>query len=129
LDPAEVETLVHDAEIHAEEDRRRKEEAETRNMADSLIYSSEKLLTDNKDQISQELHDEVTNKVSAVRLALEGTEINGITTAVHELQESVQKVGQAIYSQTSDQGNPGEETPTSDDSVPEDTVEGEFREV
>ena len=129
LDPAEVENLVHDAEIHAEEDRRRKEEAETRNMADSLIYSSEKLLTDNKDQIPQELHDEVTNKVSAVRLALEGTEISGITTAVNELQESVQKVGQAIYSQTSDQGNPGEETPTSDDSVPEDTVEGEFREV
>ena len=129
LDPAEVENLVHDAEINAEEDRRRKEGAETRNMADSLIYSSEKLLTDNKDQIPQELHDEVTNKVSAVRLALEGTEISGITTAVNELQESVQKVGQAIYSQTSDQGNPGEETPTSDDSVPEDTVEGEFREV
>lgn len=129
LDPAEVENLVHDAEIHAEEDRRRKEEAETRNMADSLIYSSEKLLTDNKDQIPQELHDEVTTKVSAVRLALEGTEISGITAAVNELQESVQKVGQAIYSQTSDQGNPGEETPTSDDSAPEDTVEGEFREV
>ena len=129
LDPAEVENLVHDAEINAEEDRRRKEGAETRNMADSLIYSSEKLLTDNKDQIPQELHDEVTNKVSAVRLALEGTEISGITTAVNELQESVQKVGQAIYSQTSDQGNPGDETPTSDDSVPEDTVEGEFREV
>ena len=129
LDPAEVEHLLHDAEINAEEDRRRKEGAETRNMADSLIYSSEKLLTDNKDQIPQELHDEVTNKVSAVRLALEGTEISGITTAVNELQESVQKVGQAIYSQTSDQGNPGEETPTSDDSVPEDTVEGEFREV
>ena len=67
--------------------------------------------------------------MSAVRVALEGTEISGITTAVNELQESVQKVGQAIYSQTSDQGNPGEETPTSDDSVPEDTVEGEFREV
>lgn len=129
LDPAEVENLVHDAEIHAEEDHRRKEGAETRNMADSLIYSSEKLLTDNKDQIPQELNDEVTSKVSALRSALEGTEITVITTAVNELQESVQKVGQAIYSETSDQGNPGEETPASEDNSPEDTVEGEFREV
>ena len=130
LDKSEVERLVQDAEVHAEEDRRRKEEIETRNAAESLAYNSEKMLRENKDKIPEELQNEVNEKIVALRTVLQGeSETAAIVAAMNELQEALQKMGSAVYGQQSastppEEGEMGETPPP-----PDDTVEGEFREV
>ena len=89
LDKSEVERLVQDAEVHAEEDRRRREEIETRNAAESLAYNSEKMLRENKDKIPEDLQNEVNEKIVALRTALQGeSETATIVTAMNELQEA-----------------------------------------
>ena len=132
----EVERLVQDAEAHAEEDRKHRDEVEARNMADSLAYNAEKLLRENKDKIPDDLQQEVNDKITALRSALQGQDTEAITTATSELQASVQKVGPAVYSQADASGDAegsaspeGEEAPSEENTPPEDTVEGEFREV
>ena len=128
LDKSEVERLVQDAEVHAEEDRRRKEEIETRNAAESLAYNSEKMLRENKDKIPEDLQNEVNEKILALRAALQGeTETATIVTAMNELQEALQKMGSAVYGQQSEAAPPQEGEV--EEKPPDDTVEGEYREV
>jgi molecular chaperone DnaK len=125
LSKDEVDQMQRDADTHAAEDAKRREEIEGRNAADTLAYTAEKTLRDNKDKISDELNAEVEAKVAAVRSALQGTDIDAINQAGQELSESVQKVGQAVYQQ--EQPPPEGEPPSEGDD--EGTVEGEFREV
>ncbi|MCL0029152.1 Hsp70 family protein, partial [Dehalococcoidia bacterium] len=123
----------------AEEDAQKRHEVEVRNMAENTAYSAEKLVKDNEDKIPDELKSEVETKIAALRSALDGENITIIETASAELQTSLQAVGQAVYSQsTQDQEAAGQEgeapsnTPdaeASSESDNEDTVEGEFREV
>ena len=128
LDKSEVERLVHDAEAHAEEDRRRKEEIETRNAAESLAYNSEKMLRENKDKIPEDLQNEVNEKIVALRTVLQGeSETAAIVAAMNELQEALQKMGSAVYGQQSTSTPPQEGE--MGEQPPDDTVEGEFREV
>ena len=128
LDKSEVERLVQDAEVHAEEDRRRKEEIETRNAAESLAYNSEKMLRENKDKIPEDLQNEVNEKILALRAALQGeTETATIVAAMNELQEALQKMGSAVYGQQSEAAPPQEGEV--EEKPPDDTVEGEYREV
>ncbi len=130
LSKDEVEQMQKESEIHAAEDTKRKEEAEARNAADNLAYTAEKTLREQKDKVSQELNDEVEGKVAAVRSALQGSDTEAIQRASQELNETMQKVGAAIYQQQPppdaepppDQGAEGE-------GEDEGTVEGEFREV
>ncbi len=129
LDKSEVERLVQDAEVHAEEDRRRKEEIETRNAAESLAYNSEKMLRENKDKIPEDLQNEVNEKIVALRTVLQGeSETAAIVAAMNELQEALQKMGSAVYGQQS-ASTPPEEGEMGETPPPDDTVEGEFREV
>ena len=129
LDKSEVERLVQDAEVHAEEDRRRKEAIETRNAAESLAYNSEKMLRENKDKIPEELQNEVNEKIVALRTVLQGeSETAAIVTAMNELQEALQRMGSAVYGQQS-ASTPPEEGEMGEQPPPDDTVEGEFREV
>ena len=129
LDKSEVERLVQDAEVHAEEDRRRKEEIETRNAAESLAYNSEKMLRENKDKIPEELQNEVNEKIVTLRTVLQGeSETAAIVTAMNELQEALQRMGSAVYGQQS-ASTPPEEGEIGEQPPPDDTVEGEFREV
>ena len=128
LDKGEVERLVQDAEVNAEEDRRRREEIETRNAAESLAYNSEKMLRENKDKIPEDLQNEVNEKIVALRTVLQGeSETATIVTAMNELQESLQKMGSAVYGQQSTSTPPQEGE--MGEKPPDDTVEGEFREV
>ena len=128
LDQSEVERLVQDAEVHAEEDRRRKEEIETRNAAESLAYNSEKMLRENKDKIPEELQNEVNEKILALRATLQGeSETAAIVTAMNELQEALQRMGSAVYGQQSASTPPQEGEV--EEQPPDDTVEGEYREV
>ena len=132
--------MVTDAERFAEEDERRRQEVQTRNNAENLAYTAEKMLQDNAENIPEELKTEVEGKVAAVRSALQNNDIARIEATVNELQESLQKVGQAVYSQSQAGATPGDATsddeppsaPGSDGSKSKDddnTVEGEFREV
>ncbi len=125
LSKDEVEKMQHEAEEHAGEDTRRREEVEVRNAADTMAYTADKTLRDNKDKISEELNKEVEEKVAAVRSVQQGDDIEAIRKANQELSETMQKVGEAVYSQ---QPPEGEEAPL-EDGDDADTVEGEFKEV
>jgi len=134
LSKEEVERMQQEAETHAAEDAKRKEEVEIRNTADTLAYTAEKTLREQKDKIPSELNQEVENKVAAVRSALQGTDIEGIRRAVQELSDVMQKVGTAVYGQQPPPPPPGGEAPPEGEPPPgkgedEGTVEGEFREV
>ena len=134
LSKDDVETLVQEAEAHAEEDKRLREEIETKNLADSMAYNAEKLLRENKDKISEELQEEINTKVTTLRAAIQEGDTSTISTAMTDLQSSVQKVGEAVYSQAgqeapTDEEGQGPEQPEDEEKPPEDTVEGEFREV
>ena len=129
ISQSEIEQMVRDAEMHAEEDRRRREETQARNNAENMAYSAEKMLQDNADKIPTDLKTEVEGKIAAVRSALSGGDIAAITAASNELQEAMQRVGQAVYAQpgarAADAGDGASPAATPDD----DSVEGEFREV
>jgi molecular chaperone DnaK len=126
LSESEIDQMVKDAESHAEEDRKKREEIETRNAADSATYAAEKLLKDNEDKVPEDLKEEVNTNVQAVRDALKGEDMAAITAAVTALQASVQKVGEIVYSQS---GGQGPTEPPKADGDSEGTVEGEYREV
>jgi len=133
LSKEEVDKMQKEAEMHAAEDTKRREEIEAKNMADSLVYQAEKLLRDNKDKIPADMNTEAETKIAAVKSALQGTDIEAIKTSTQELNETMQKIGQAVYQQQQPPPGqepppspPGEEGPKGED---EGTVEGEFREV
>jgi molecular chaperone DnaK len=135
----EVDKMQKEAEAHAAEDTKRREEIEARNMADNLAYTAEKTLRENKDKIPADLNTEVEGKVKAVKDALQGSDIEAIKKATQELNETMQKVGSAVYQQQQPppggQAPPGGETPPGGEGGQggeggdEGTVEGEFREV
>ncbi len=129
LNKEEINKMQKDAEMHAAEDTKRREEVETRNNADTLAYTAEKTLRDHKDKIPAELNKEVENKISAVRSALHGSDIEAIRRASQELSNVMQKVGTAVYQQQPPP--PGGGTPPEPEGggEGEGTVEGEFREV
>jgi molecular chaperone DnaK len=136
LSKEDVEKMQHEAEAHAAEDTKRREEVEARNTADTMAYTAEKTLRDHKDKISSDLNQEVEEKVKAVRSTLQGSDIEAIRRATQELNEVMQKVGTAVYQQQQQQPPPpGGEAPPESEAPPgkgddeEGTVEGEFREV
>lgn len=133
LSKEEVSRMQREAEMHAAEDTKRREEIETRNAADTLAYTAERTLREQKDKIPSDLNQEVEAKVAAVRASLQGTDINAVRRATQELSEVMQKIGAAVYGQQPPPGGgaqpppPGGETPGG--KKDEGTVEGEFREV
>jgi len=134
LSKEEVERMQREAETHAAEDTKRKEEIETRNAADTLAYTAGKTLREQKEKIPSDLNQEVEGKIAAVRSALQGTDVEAVRRATQELNESLQKVGAAIYQQQQQQPPPPGEEPPSEGEPPEKeegegTVEGEFHEV
>jgi len=129
LSKEEVGRMQQEAEAHAAEDAKRREEVETRNTADALAYTAEKTLREQKDKIPSDLNQEVESKITAVRSALQGTDINAIRQAMQELSDAMQKIGAAIYQQQPPPPPPGGEPPPGKEGGEEGTVEGEFREV
>jgi molecular chaperone DnaK len=128
--------MQKEAEMHASEDARRREEIEAKNMADTMAYQAEKTLRDNKDKIPADLNSEAEAKIAAVKSALNGTDTEAIKRATQDLNQTMQKIGQAVYSQQ--QPPPGGQPPPppppggeggGERPKDEGTVEGEFREV
>jgi len=130
LSKEEIEKMRQEAEQHAAEDSKHKEEVEVRNSADSLAYTAEKTLRDHGDKIPADVKQDIDGKIASVKSALQGQDVNAIRNAMNELSQAMQKVGASVYEQPEqpppgEQGA-GEQGPSSED---EDTVEGEFREV
>src|SRR5258707_13216172 len=110
LSQGEVERMVREAEQHAQEDRQRREEIETRNRADSLAYQAERTLRDVGDRISADLRGEIENNIRAVRDALAGSDLTRIRTAADELERAMQRIGQEVYSQPGTTAGAGDGT-------------------
>ena len=136
LTKEEIEKMKREAEAHATEDARRKEEVEVRNHADTLAYSAEKTLRDQGDKVPADLRQQVEEKIKALRSALQGTDAEPIRRAMDDLSQTLQKIGEAVYQQAgatppppggAPEGPPPEGGP--EPKPPEGTVEGEFREV
>src|SRR5947209_3031021 len=97
LSDAEIQKMVKDAEEHAAEDARRREEIEIRNHADSAHYQAEKMLREQGDKMPEQLRVQVAEKSSAVKRALDASDVEGMKTALEELQQAMMAVGQAVY--------------------------------
>ena len=130
LKKEDVEQLVRDAEAHAEDDRRKKEEIELKNTAESSAYNAEKLLKEHADRVPADLKTEVEGKIAEVRAALQGDDNAKLKAAVEGLQTSLQKIGEQVYSQAgAPSGGGPQQPPGQSGKGGPDTVEGEFREV
>ena len=130
LDKTEVERMKQEADKYAAEDAKRKEEIETRNSADSLAYTAEKTLRDFGDKVPADVKQEIDGKVSELRSALQGSDIQSIRQAMQGLSDAMQKAGASVYQQPGQQASSAEQGPGPESEKGEDdTVEGEFREV
>jgi molecular chaperone DnaK len=130
LSKDEIEQMTREAESHADEDRRRREEIETRNSADSLAYAAEKMIRDDSEgRLPQNLKDEVQEKVNGLREALGRDDIAAIRAATDALNAAMQKMGEAVYGQAGQASPDGSEATGGAKSGDAGTVEGEFREV
>lgn len=99
LSKEDIDRMVKDAEEHAAEDKARREATDTRNTAEQLAYSVDKLIADNADKLPEEVKTEVQADVDALKKALEGTDDAAVKTAFEKLQASQTKLGEAIYAQ------------------------------
>ena len=126
----DIEKMKQEAETYADEDRRRREEIELRNQADSMAYQADKTLRDLGDKVPPEMHTEVEAKVKELRDALQGTDMDAIRLGVSALSEAMQKMGAQVYGQAGAPPPEGEPPgPEGEGPADEGTVEGEFREV
>jgi molecular chaperone DnaK len=121
LSKDEIDRMVSDAEAHADEDRQRREAAETRNQAESLVHQTEKVLSENGDKVPAEVKDKVQGSLDDLKKALQGDDTEAVKSAVEKLATDSQELGQAIYSQAqaSDAAGAADEGATSggDDDV------------
>ncbi len=106
LSDDEIEKMVKDAEIHAEEDKQKKEAVDLRNEADALVFRAEKSLTDFKDKVPQEVASEIQSKVDACKEALKTEDAEKIKAAKNDLEQSIQKIGEAMQQQAGAPGAP-----------------------
>jgi len=129
LSKEEIDRMVRDAEMHAQEDLQRKEEIELRNRADSAAYQAERTLRDLGDKVSPGARSEAEDKIKAVRDALSSNDMPQIRSTMDDLEHTMQRIGQDIYSQAgaSDGSSAGPQGPASGSDSG--TVEGEYREV
>ena len=128
LEKDEIERMVGEGKAHEAEDRQRRAEIETRNQADSLVYNTEKLLADNEDKVPQDLKEEVEGKITVLKSAIASDSAAEIQAASTDLNDVMQRLGEAVYSQaTAAPEEEGEAPPEGEEG--DGTVEGEFREV
>jgi molecular chaperone DnaK len=139
------ERLVRDAETYVEQDKKKREEIETRNNADSMIYQSEKMLKDLGDKIAKDQRERIENAVKELREALSGQDIPTIKSKMEDLSKILQEAGAAMYQQAAQQQaaqqqqqqqeqsrysrNQRKEQPSSSSKTGEDVVDAEFKEV
>lgn len=117
LSKDDIDRMVKDAEAHAEQDKARREAAETRNAAENSAYSIEKLIKENGDKLPEDVKTEVQADVDALKAALEGEDDEAVKTAFEKLQASQTKLGEALYAQAQADAAAGEGAQAEDDDV------------
>jgi len=122
LDKDVIDQMVQDAETHAEEDKSRREEAEVRNNADNLVYQTEKMLTDQAENISEEEKSTVQEKLTELKTLLDGDDIELIKNATEALMAASQEFGQRIY-ESAAQENSESQSSENDDVVDAEIVD------
>ncbi|WP_425955338.1 molecular chaperone DnaK [Xylanimonas sp. McL0601] len=123
----DIERMIKDAEAHAEEDKKRREDAETRNQAESFAYAMEKQIADNRDKLPADVVTEVEADIAAVKTVLQGEDADAVKSAYEKLGQSSQKIGQAIYAQ--EQATPAGDAPAGEGAAPssdDDVVDAEI---
>ena len=123
LPKEDIDRMVREAEEHAAEDKKRREEADTRNQAEQAVYSTEKLLKDEADKISEATREAVQKDVDAVKEALKGDDIEAVKTAMATLSESGMKIGQEIYAKQQADEAATSSAPEQDDVVDAEIVD------
>ena len=123
LPKEDIDRMVREAEEHAAEDKKRREEADVRNQAEQAVYSTEKLLKDEADKISEETREAVQKDVDAVKEALKGDDIEAVKTAMATLSESGMKIGQEIYAKQQADEAAAQSAPVQDDVVDAEIVD------
>ena len=98
LNKDDIERMTADAEAHAEEDRKRREEAEVRNSAEQLVYQTEKFIKENEDKIPEDAKANVAEPLEALKKSLQGSDVEAIKAAVDKVATASQALGTAMYS-------------------------------
>lgn len=135
LNDEEVEKMRKEAELHADEDKKRKQLVEARNHGDNLIYQTEKMLRENADKIDSEKKQEIDTKIADLRSKLSGEDVEGIQKSIQEIEQLIQQVGASMYQQPGAEDvqatGPQPEAGPDDGSQPgnDDVVDGEFKSV
>lgn len=134
LNDTEVEKMRKEAELHAEEDKRRKQLVEARNHADNLVYQTEKMLRENAEKIDSESKQQIDTKLADLRSKVTGEDVEGIQKLIQEVEELIQKVGASMYQQPgAEQGQAGPQSEADQggdsQSGNDDVVDGEFKSV
>ncbi len=123
LSKEDIERMVKDAEEHAAEDKKRREEADTRNQGEQMVYQIEKLIKDNDQKLSEEVKTDVQADVDALKTALAGEDFDAVKSALEKLNESQTKLGEAIYAAASQEAE--QEAPSTEDVVDAEVVDEE----
>ena len=131
LSDSDIDQMVQDAEKFAEEDKKRRESAEARNQADSLVHATEKQLEEHGDKIDASLKSDVETKIAALKTALEGDDVSEIEAKAKDLTEAAMKMGQSIYEAEQANASTGDADAASADTAEkdDDVVDAEFSEV
>ncbi|HIW67736.1 MAG TPA: Hsp70 family protein, partial [Candidatus Dietzia merdigallinarum] len=104
LSKEEIDQMIKDAEEHAAEDAKRREEADARNQAESTVYQTEKFVSENEDKIPADKKESLESAIAEAKTALEGTDVDAIKAAVEKVNTEAQAVGQAIYEASAAEG-------------------------
>jgi len=124
LPKEDIERMVREAEEHAAEDKKRREEQETKNTAEQMVYQTEKLIKDNDEKLPEDVKTDVQADVDALKAALAGEDIDAIKAANDKLITSSQKLGEAIYASASEE-TPADATASNEDVVDAEVVDEE----
>lgn len=124
LSKEDIDRMVKDAEEHAAEDKKRREAADVRNQAETVAYSTDKLLSENADKLPEDVKTEVQADVDALKKELEGQDNDdAVKAAFEKLQASSMKLGEALYAQ--EQAAPAADAPAGDAKADDDVVDAE----
>ncbi len=141
LSKDEVEKMKKEAEVHAEEDKKKRELVDMKNVAESTVYQTEKMLKDQGDKVPADIKTEVESKLAEVKKVKDSDDVAAIKAALDALQQSVIKIGEAMYKAQSAQGSGGsstgndgqsaggEQSGQSSDAKPEEPIQGQYEEV
>ena len=117
LSDEEIERMIKDAEAHADEDKKRREEQETRNNAETMAYQTRKFLDENGEKLPEDVKGRVTEAADAVDEALKGDDLDAIKSAVEKLNTESQAMGTALYEAQANEGATQADAPAGDDNV------------